>query len=144
MLFRSSKTESTGIIHRLNAKALAFGSDAQKPSILITVDLLGIPANITSKLTGQLSAKIGIDPSQLVICASHTHGGPDLGSTLNILQSRGDHFSDSLLAVDQLVRIAEYTIQLSQKLQQVALEAMKNRKPSLGREIGRASCRERV
>ena len=124
------KTPSEGVLQRLGAKALAFGKDAQKPSILITVDLLGIPARITSKLTDQLSAKIGIDPANLAIFASHTHGGPELGNTLNILQYRGDNFSDSLLDPDHLVRIAAYTEQLSQKLEEVALAAMKNRKPA--------------
>ncbi len=107
------KTESEGILQPLGAKAMAFGTDAQGPSIFITVDLLGIPANITRKLTDQLSAKIGIDAARLVICASHTHGGPELGNTLNILQYRGKTFSDSMLAVDHLIRIAEYTEQLS-------------------------------
>ena len=125
------KTESEGVIQPLSAKALAFGNDAQRPSILITVDLLGIPGHITTKLAQQLSEKIGIDPAQLVICASHTHGGPELGNTLNILQYRDNTFSDSLLAVDHLVRIAQYTSQLSQKLEQVALAAMDDRKPAI-------------
>ncbi len=125
-----SKSESDGIIQRSAAKALAFGSDAQHPSILITVDLVGIPGHITTKLVEQLSKKISIDPAQLVICASHTHGGPEVGNLLNILQYRGENFSDSLLRLDQLVHIAQYTEQLSQKLEEVALAALKNRKPA--------------
>lgn len=125
------KSESEGVIRLLSAKALAFGNDAQRPSIFITVDLLGIPGHITTKLAHQLSEKMGIDPEQLVICASHTHGGPELGNTLNVLQYRGNTFSDSLLAVDHLVRIAQYTGQLSQKLEQVALAAMNDRKPAI-------------
>jgi hypothetical protein len=124
------KSESQVVLQRLSANALAFGSDAQHPSILITVDLVGIPWRITQKLTEQLSKKMGIEPEQLVICASHTHGGPEVGNLLNILQSRGDHFSDSLLALDQLVHISEYTEQLSRKLEEVALAALKNRKPA--------------
>lgn len=125
-----TKSESDGIIQRLGAKALAFGSDAQHPSIFITVDLVGIPGRITAKLSQQLSKKMGIDPAQLVICASHTHGGPEVGNLLNILEYRGDHFNDSLLALNQLVHIAQYTEQLSQKLQEVALAALKNRRPA--------------
>lgn len=124
------KTESQGVIHRLSAKALAFGNDAQGPSILITVDLLGIPGHITTKLAHQLSKNMGMDPAQLVICASHTHGGPELGNTLNILQYRDSAFSDSLIAVDHLVRIAQYVEQLSQKLEVVALAALKDRNPA--------------
>ncbi|HLT07190.1 MAG TPA: neutral/alkaline non-lysosomal ceramidase N-terminal domain-containing protein [Cyclobacteriaceae bacterium] len=125
------KSEAVEIIHRLEAKALAFGTDDQGPSILITVDLVGIPKHITAKLAEQLSQKIGLDSAQLVICASHTHGGPEVGNLLNILQYRGETFSDSLLALDQLVHIAQYTERLSQKLEEVAIQALADRSPSL-------------
>lgn len=125
------KSETNKIIHRLSAKALAFGSDAQGASVLLTVDLVGIPKHITQKLANQLATKAGLDPAQLVICASHTHGGPEVGNLLNILQYRGETFSDSLLAVNQLVHISNYTEQLSQKLEEVALVALENRALSL-------------
>ena len=126
-----SKSESEGVLHKLSAKALAFGSDTQNPSIIITVDLVGIPYRITKKLTEELSKKVGIEPAHLVICASHTHGGPEVGTLINILQYRSDHFNDSLLALDQLTHIAQYTQRLSWKLEQVALAALKDRKPAL-------------
>ena len=126
-----SKSETETVLQRLSAKAIAFGSDAQHPSVLITVDLVGIPWRITKRVGEQLAKKAGIDPSQFVICASHTHGGPEVGNLLNILQSRGDHFSDSLLALNQLVHISQYTEQLIQKLEEVALAALKNRQPAL-------------
>ncbi len=125
------KTESEGVIRRLNAKALAFGSDVQKPSVLITVDLVGIPAHITETLADKLSEKAGLERAQLVICSSHTHGGPEVGNLLNILQHRGENFSDSLLALDQLIHISEYIDQLSRKLEEVALAALADRKPAL-------------
>ncbi len=126
------KAESEGILQKLEAKALAFGSDAQGASLLITVDLVGIPGHVTKKLGEQLSKKIGINPAQLVICASHTHSGPEVGNLLNILQYRGEKtYSDSLLALNQLVHIARYIDQLSEKLEQLSLAAMKDRKPAL-------------
>lgn len=125
-----AKSESNGVIHRLYAKALAFGSHAEKPSIFITVDLLGIPGHITSRLAETLSRRVGLDAGNLVICASHSHGAPEVGNALNILQYRGKSFSDSLLALEQLVHISRYAYQLEQKLEQVALEAMKDRKPA--------------
>ncbi len=124
------KTESDGVLQRLSAKALALGSDKQHPAVLITVDLVGIPWRITKRVSDFLSENMGIDPAQLVICASHTHGGPEVGTLINILQSRGDHFSDSLLALGQLIHIAEYTEQLTQKLKDVAVAALKNRRPA--------------
>lgn len=126
-----TKSESEGVIHRLSAKALAFGTDAQGPSVFITVDLVGIPGHVTTKLAEQLSKKIGIDPAQLVICSSHTHGGPEVGNLLTILQYRGDTFGDSLLALNEMVHISQYVDQLAQKLEEVALAAIKDRKPAL-------------
>src|SRR5690606_39117769 len=52
------KTESEGVLQRLNAKALAFGSDKQGPSVIITVDLIGIPGHVTSALAKSLSDKV--------------------------------------------------------------------------------------
>jgi hypothetical protein len=121
--YGSRKAESDGVLQKLNAKALAFGSDAQGPSILITVDLIGIPGHITNQLAGRLSKSIGLDPDRLAICASHTHSGPEIGNLLN-------HFGEPL-PPDQLARIALYLDQLIPKLEQVAMAALKNRSPAL-------------
>lgn len=124
------KTETETRIHKLEAKALAFGSDEQQPSILITLDLVGIPAEITRQLAESLSKSTGISESRLAICASHTHGGPEVGNLLNILQARGEVFSDSLLALDHLVHISAYREELKKKLEEVSLQALKNRTPA--------------
>lgn len=124
------KSETEKAIHKLEAKALAFGSDEQEPSILITLDLVGIPAEITSYLAESLSKSVGVSESRLAICASHTHGGPEVGNLLNILQSRGEVFSDSLLTLDHLVHISAYREKLKKKLEEVSLQALKNRTPA--------------
>lgn len=126
-----SKSESDGIIHRLEAEAMAFGKDAEHPSVVITIDLVGITERITSQVKQHLLEKAGIDPAQVVICASHTHGGPEIGNLLNILQYREGGYSDSLLPLDQSVHIAQYTEMLTQKLEEVAVAALNNRKPAL-------------
>ncbi|MBC7920281.1 MAG: neutral/alkaline non-lysosomal ceramidase N-terminal domain-containing protein, partial [Ferruginibacter sp.] len=117
------KTESEGVLQRLGAKALAFGSDAQGPSVLITVDLAGIPANITAKVAERLARKAGVDPARLAICASHTHSGPDVGNSHNM-------YSDPPLPVDQLGRIALFLDSLTPKLERVALAALQDRRPA--------------
>ena len=68
---------------------MAFGNDAEHPSVLITIDLVGITERITSKLKQALSKKAGIDPAQVVICASHTHGGPEIGNLLEYSSIQG-------------------------------------------------------
>jgi hypothetical protein len=115
--------ESEGVLQRLEAKALAFGSDAEGPSLFITVDLIGIPGHITSELRDLLAEKVGLKPTQLIISSSHTHTGPEIGNLLN-------HFGEPL-PIDQLGRIVQYLEELIHKLEEVAILALNNRQPSL-------------
>lgn len=123
-------TETDSILQPISAKALALGSDEQQPSVMITVDLVGIPWRITKSVVDFLAKEKGIDPAQIAIFASHTHGGPEVGNLINILQYRDGKFSDSLLSLDQLIHIAQYTEQLTRQLKEVAVAALKNRKPA--------------
>ncbi|MES3017287.1 MAG: neutral/alkaline non-lysosomal ceramidase N-terminal domain-containing protein [Bacteroidota bacterium] len=126
-----SKAEAEGTLLPLKAKALALGDDKQGASVLITVDLIGIPWNVTKEVAKRLAAKAGLKPEQLAISASHTHSGPELGDLLNILQYRSaTAFSDSLIPKDQMNRISLYVEHLTDKLEKVALEALQARKPS--------------
>ena len=105
------KSESEGILQPLKAKALAFGSDSEGPSILITVDLIGIQYYMTKEVARRLSDKIGVDPSRLVIS--------------NLL----NHFARQL-PPEEIGRIDKYLETLTQKLVQVSLEALIARKPA--------------
>jgi hypothetical protein len=122
--------ETDSVYQKLWAKALVLGSDNQKPTVIITVDLVGITRRITSKVVDFLSKEKGIDSAQIAIFASHTHSGPGIGSLMNILCYQGGHGMFSRLPLDQLIHIAEYTEQLTQKLKEVAVAALKNRRPA--------------
>ncbi|SKB30997.1 neutral/alkaline non-lysosomal ceramidase N-terminal domain-containing protein [Daejeonella lutea] len=126
-----SKSEAEGTSLPLHAKALALGNDSQGASVIITVDLIGIPWKVTKEVARRLSVKTGLKPAQLAISASHTHSGPELGDLLNILQYRSaTAFSDSLISKDQMNHISLYVEQLTDKLEQVAIESLNNRKSS--------------
>lgn len=116
-------TESEGVLQRLEAKALAFGSDDQGPSVFITVDLIGIPGHITAELRDRLAGNAGINPAHVIISSSHTHTGPEIGNLLN-------HFG-APLPTEQLGRIVKYLDLLTRKLEEVALTALESRSPSL-------------
>ncbi len=116
------KSESEGVLQPLRAKALAFGSDAEGPSILITVDLIGIQYYMTKEVAKRLSDKIGVDPSRFVISASHTHTGPEIGNLLN-------HFARQL-PPEEIGRIDKYLEILTKKLEQVSIEALNARRPA--------------
>ncbi len=129
------KGETSSVLNRLSAKALAFGIGKQT-SILITVDLVGINKRLTGEVVEQLSKKAGLTPAQIVICASHSHGSPEVGNLINILQCRGDYptnfsFNDSLVNLEQLIHIARFNEQIVDKMVEVALAALNDRKPSL-------------
>ena len=131
-----TNVETDNVMGRLSAKALAFGKEARHTSLIITVDLITIGWRITAKLVDRLSKDVGIPREQIAILASHTHGSPELGDLINCLHCTGDYpytysFSDSLLTLDHLVHIAEYTEWLSERLEEVARTALHNRRPAL-------------
>lgn len=117
------KSESEGVLQPIYAKALAFGGNSKDLSVLVTVDLIGIQWYMTKQIAENLSKKIGIPPSQFVICASHMHTGPEIGNLIN-------HFGRQL-PPEEIGRIDLYLEQLAAKIEKVALEAINNRKPSL-------------
>ncbi len=121
--FLVRKQESTGARHAIWAKAFAFEDASQTPRILITVDTLGIPQSMTTALHARLEKKIGLRAENLAITASHTHTGPMIrGCAPNIF---GEPIPDEAWKV-----IDTYTHFLLDQLEQVAIDAWKNREPS--------------
>lgn len=119
--YGSREDESEGVAQRLWAKALAIGSDEEGPAVLITVDLIGVPAHVTDALAERLENKAGLDRSRLAVCATHTHTGPEVGLLLN-------HFGRPLPPA-QLAAIDRYVERLVDRLERVALDALSARQP---------------
>lgn len=109
--------------HPLWAKAIAIGSDAESPAIIITVDNCGVCANVVDEVAARLKAKAGISRERFTVCSSHTHSGPQtIGFAPNIF--------GFTLPPDQQAAIERYTKQLTDKLEAVALAALKDRQPA--------------
>lgn len=108
------------VVQRINAKALALGSDAQGPVIVITMDLIGFPASLSDGLAARLK-KAGISRSQVAVTATHTHNGPETGVLLNI--------PGSPQTGQQLYSIKAYRDQLEMKLEKLVLAALATREP---------------
>ncbi len=118
------KAESDGVAQRLYAKALALGSDAERPAILITVDNCGVPANVRDEVVKRLHQSRGIDPDRVAICSSHTHSAPwVVGFAPNIFCRP--------IPPDQMARVEKYTAELINWLVIVAERALDDRKPAL-------------
>ncbi|MEO5802422.1 MAG: neutral/alkaline non-lysosomal ceramidase N-terminal domain-containing protein [Verrucomicrobiota bacterium] len=118
--YLARKGESDGIIQHIFAKALALGSDKDGPAILITLDNCIIPAGFRENLLQRL-AKNKITSEKFAIGASHTHSAPKLAGA-----------ADNIFGMDipphEQAHIDRYTKELTDKMEQVALAALKDRK----------------
>lgn len=121
--YGSRTTETDRIETRLHARALAIGSDAQQPAVLITVELIGIGEETSEAVAAALRAQHGIERARVALCATHVHSGPAVSDVLPYM------FSQDLPA-DQVARIARYTTWLRTKLIEVAGKALADRRPA--------------
>lgn len=80
--FGSRTRPSEGKIHDLRAKALVLEDASGKKAVLITMDLNGIPRDISIRLREKLQVKYALTKSQIILNASHTHSGPVLHNYL--------------------------------------------------------------
>jgi putative membrane-bound dehydrogenase-like protein len=112
---------STGVAQRIWAKALAIGSDGQGAAVLVSVDNLGVGEAVVEEVAARLKKKVNLDRKRLAVASSHTHSAPCLtGVAPNIF---GKKLSDQEQAA-----IDRYTRELTDKLEQVCLDALKARR----------------
>jgi len=130
--FGFRRTESEGVTQRIWAKALALGSDPDGPCILITTDNLGVPAYLVEELAARLARKAGIRRERLAVSATHTHTAPMLKNACPTLFGVP-------IPPDHQERIDRYTTEFLDRLEEVALKALADRKPAkLSWGIGQA------
>ena len=67
-----------GVARDLFAKALVLEDEAGRRVALVTVDLIGIRAEIARAVVAKIPAAAGLGPGQVILSASHSHSGPDL------------------------------------------------------------------
>lgn len=120
--YASRSTPSSGVEQRLWAKALAIGSDRQQPALLLTLDNCGIAEATYLEVRQRLAKRWHIKPERLVIACSHTHTGPCTTDWAPNI------FAKDIPAEHQEV-IDRYTRELIDKLEQVAGDALKARRP---------------
>ncbi len=116
-------TESEGIGQPLWAKALAFGQGQADTAVLVTVDNVGVPGEVTEEVFKRVSGKHPFPRANFTLCSSHTHNGPMLTGVLPNL------FSKDIAPAEQAT-INRYTAELTDKLEQVVLSALQDRRPA--------------
>lgn len=75
---------SEGKLHDLYAKALAFEDESGARTVLITSDLIGVPAALVNATAARAREKFQLSRERLMVTVSHTHSGP-------VLQDRLQH-----------------------------------------------------
>jgi len=121
--YGSRRVPFEGVQQRIFAKALAFGGDTDAPAVLVTVDNCGVPFTMRDEVVRRLAGKSKVTDERFAVASSHTHCAPMLSGVLPNL------FSTDIPA-DDLRMIERYTRELTDKIEQVALAALADRRPS--------------
>ncbi|MCI0704406.1 MAG: neutral/alkaline non-lysosomal ceramidase N-terminal domain-containing protein, partial [Planctomycetia bacterium] len=121
--FGFRRTESEGVYQKIHARAIAIEDGSKSPVVLLTVDVLGIPANIFDELAKRLEKKAGLKKERLAITATHTHTGP-------MLSGANPTLFGVPIPKEHQANIDKYTPVFIDKLEACALEALKDMKPA--------------
>src|SRR5688572_18501826 len=119
--YASRKAPHVGVEQKLWAKALAIGTDSEGPAVLLTLDNCGV-ADETYREVGRRLAKHGVKQDRFTIACSHTHSGPALKNWAPNIFVRD-------LTPEEQGAIDRYTAGLIDKLEEVAVAALKDRGP---------------
>lgn len=120
--YGSRRAESEGVAQRIWAKALAIGSDDEGPAVLITVDNCGVSAAIRADVLRRLEPRTSVTSERFAIASSHAHTAPMLFGVLPNLFSMD-------IPPEHQAKIERYTRELTDRLEQVALAALADRRP---------------
>ncbi|VTR95429.1 membrane-bound dehydrogenase : Uncharacterized protein OS=Planctomyces maris DSM 8797 GN=PM8797T_16413 PE=4 SV=1: Ceramidase_alk: Cytochrom_C [Gemmata massiliana] len=120
--FGFRRTESESTYHKIHARALAI-DDGKAPIVLMTVDMLGIPADVYDEVAKRLAKKAGLKPERLAITATHTHTGP-------MITGANPTLFGVPIPKEHQANIDKYTPVFLDKLEEAALTALKDMKPA--------------
>lgn len=121
--FGFRRTESEGVTQRIWVKALAIGSDEQGPAVLLAVDNVGVPGWMVEEVAGRLKRKCGLLRERFAVTFTHTHTAPMLKGVLPTLFGQP-------IPPEHQQHIDRYSQELTDKLEQASLAALKDRRPA--------------
>ncbi len=103
---------SDGAIQDLWAKALVIEDSGGGSVALVTTDLVGLPHELSEEVARRLKTKYGLDRSQIVLNASHTHSGPVVWPNLGAMYFFGAEEKQHVLEyrkrlVDDILRAVD-------------------------------------
>ncbi|RLS29801.1 MAG: hypothetical protein DWH79_11870 [Planctomycetota bacterium] len=71
---------SDGVLCDLHARGLVLADARSNRLVVVTLDLIEIPQSLRDRITAMAAKSHGLDPTELLVNVSHTHGGPMVSS----------------------------------------------------------------
>src|SRR5438132_12882315 len=103
------------------AKALALEDHDGHVAVLVTTDLIGLPAAVAEPVCERIGAMTKLKREQILLSSSHTHTGPTLSLDPKVRDGR---------TAGDVQRTVDYTRGLQDKLVEVVVQALKRRVPT--------------
>ena len=116
--YAARKHASEGVIQDIWAKALVIEDTSGGRVALVTTDLVGLPHELSEEVARRLKEKYGLNRSQIVLNASHTHSGPVVWPNLSAMY---------FLSPAEKDRVLEYRKQLADNIVRAVDMAMADR-----------------
>lgn len=109
------------VLQDLWAKALAIRDPQGHQAVFVTMDLIGLPGDISDEVAARARKQFKLNRSQLLLNCSHTHCGPAVGHNLSVMFDFN--------AADGR-RVQQYSAELTTNLVRVIGEALRNQAPA--------------
>lgn len=110
-----------GKIHDLYARAVAIKDPAGTNLVMVSTDLIGIPAEMAALISGEVEKKHGLPRQGLMLTCSHTHCGPALADRLKHIYFLSD---------EENAKVIRYQEILNQKILAAIDQAIANLSPA--------------
>ncbi|HEY5909932.1 MAG TPA: neutral/alkaline non-lysosomal ceramidase N-terminal domain-containing protein [Verrucomicrobiae bacterium] len=100
--YESRKDLSQGVHDPLSARAVAFEKDGDK-LVLVSTDILGFYGGTADRFRQAILDGCGLKPSELFLCAIHTHSAPTM--TLDPARGHSNNVQYATILQSKLVRL---------------------------------------
>ena len=122
--YQQRTTEATRVVAPLHVRALAIGSDADGPVVLVTAEVIAVSEALSESVANAVRARHpGLSRANIAVCATHQHNGPAIAGIIPFMFSRD-------LPPDVTGRLEKFTSMLRERMADVALAALADRRPA--------------
>ena len=122
--YQQRTSEATKVVAPLHVRALAIGSDADGPVVLVVAEVIAVSEALSEAVAAAVRTKHpGVTRERIAVCATHQHNGPAIAGTIPFMYSRD-------LPAEVTGRLEKFSVMLREKMAAVALAALADRRPA--------------